>query len=329
LRGICPIHKGANNPTGFSVFHDSKEGIWKYKCFSARCGASGDLFSFLHEMKGMDFKEALFHLAGRPMPLPEEQQQRFTPEAKPPSPEELEWKPALDYYGNLGAYVGQQTAYDWWLSQGLDDKTIHRFKVGYSPKCPTFKRSGSFTIPISFCQGTDRKLVGIRHRLTAPPEPNDKYRPHYIGQVATLFGTDTIFYWPDGTERKPEHRQELIICEGEKKLMVACKWGIDEYMSIVTATAGATAWKRDNGRYWAYKLSRFEKVYIVFDPDAEDAAERTAALFGRRGHIVMLDRKMDDVLVEDGDKGFNHLMNAMFEAPAYRERSYWSSVAVE
>ena len=57
LKGLCPFH-GEKSPS----FHvDEAKGF--YHCFG--CGEGGDVFKFVMQLEGMNFPEALKHLAGK------------------------------------------------------------------------------------------------------------------------------------------------------------------------------------------------------------------------------------------------------------------------
>jgi len=57
-QGLCPFHKDTH--PSFYVSPDRQ--VWK--CFG--CNRAGDIFSFLQELEGIDFPEALRILANEP-----------------------------------------------------------------------------------------------------------------------------------------------------------------------------------------------------------------------------------------------------------------------
>lgn len=69
--GLCPFHD--EKTPSFSVSEDKQV----YHCFG--CGAGGNVFTFLQELKGWSFSETVSHLAERAkIALPQMQKQRRT-----------------------------------------------------------------------------------------------------------------------------------------------------------------------------------------------------------------------------------------------------------
>ena len=47
---------------------------------------------------------------------------------------------------------------------------------------------------------------------------------------------------------------------------------------------------------WVGRFAQFETVYVALDPDATEQAFEIAALFERRGRVVFLPGKLDDLV---------------------------------
>jgi hypothetical protein len=60
LRGVCPLHKG-DNRTAFSIYID-EDGRERWHCYTD-CNTGGDAIDFVRRWRGMDFIEAVKHLA--------------------------------------------------------------------------------------------------------------------------------------------------------------------------------------------------------------------------------------------------------------------------
>jgi DNA primase len=123
--GLCPFH-GERTPS-FYVVEDKSF----FHCFG--CGAHGDAIGFVMRSDNLDFLEAVEQLAGEaglavPQATPEERgrarQQKNLFEALEAA--------AVFYEERLWAAAGLR-ARDYLRSRGLDDETIRRFRLGWSP----------------------------------------------------------------------------------------------------------------------------------------------------------------------------------------------------
>jgi DNA primase len=116
----CPFH--SEKTPSFHVSPDRGS----YYCFG--CGAKGDIFTFVQEFEGLDFKGALSVLADRAgIKLT-----KYTGEKK----EKLDhlfviMEVATAFFEKL--YSQNSSAKDYIKSRGLDDKTVKSFRIGYAP----------------------------------------------------------------------------------------------------------------------------------------------------------------------------------------------------
>jgi len=125
------------------------------------------------------------------------------------------------------------------------------------------------------------KLWNIRHRLIGA-DNGDKYRPHMAGLPAMLFNADYL---------KKTDTNWILITEGEKKSIVAAQYGFPN-----VGLMGKSGFKKE----WVKKFDRFRTIYVVMDPDATDRAVEIGGLFGRRGRVVELPAKLDDMFAKYG-----------------------------
>lgn len=320
-RGRNVFH-GGDNPTALSVYYDHSDQVWRFKCFTG-AAYQGDVIDYVRARDGLNFREAVDHLRGG---IGTWEPRRVVPDTQALSEDErttpLSWRVVERYERLLDVPVDpngkdQTTPRQLWRLHGMDDETIVRFRLGYCPACPTaFDETDpqrcfpSLTIPISYAG----ELLTIRHRLLTPANPKDKYRPHRRGAGLHLFNRDSL----------SQESRHVLVVEGEKKAMVLCRLGGD-MMPIVSATGGVKSWL---GRYrgvWVPLLADFDVVYVLFDPGGEEIAERTAMLFGRRGHVVTLPQKVDDLLLAYPDPydGLPELFTVIGQAVPVRSRSYW------
>ncbi len=121
LKARCPFHNEKSPSFFVSVDRGS------YYCFG--CGASGDIFSFVEEFEGLDFKGALKLLADRAgVPL-----EAYTKEMKEAESEKEKlyriMEEATKYFeNNLSISKDVQ---DYLKSRGLNEKSIKDFRIGY------------------------------------------------------------------------------------------------------------------------------------------------------------------------------------------------------
>jgi len=121
-KGKCPFH----NEKTPSFFVSPDRG--SYYCFG--CGASGDIFTFVEEFEGLDFKGALKLLADKAGVVLE----TYTKEAKEAKGEkeklyEIMEEAAKFFENNL---VANKEALGYLKARGLEDKTIKDFRIGFA-----------------------------------------------------------------------------------------------------------------------------------------------------------------------------------------------------
>jgi hypothetical protein len=181
----------------------------------------------------------------------------------------------IEYYNNLR---DRPEAIEYWLTQGMEQKTIDSRMLGYCHRCrmdyPEMRPS--YTIPV-MSNGT---LWNIRHRLIG--EEGSKYRPHIKGLPNVLFNADDLRVNGD----------QIIIVEGEKKSLMATQ---HEWLNV--GIMGKRAFKKE----WADRFKKFKRVVVALDPDAEERAVEIAGLLGRNSYIAELPEKLDDMLNPYGD----------------------------
>lgn len=300
FRARCPFHDDRTP----SFYVEERDGVQRFQCYGSSCGAHGDVVDYVIQRDGLGIAEAVRYLLG------ESSFQSLAPrERRPPPPEAnpLPISAADRYHAALTA-----DARAWWYQQGCDDRVIAQFQLGYCPRCPTYHdaddptyHSPSYTIPIYAPDGT---LLNIRHRVARPRDAGDKYRPETAGRGAHLFNLGSI-----------GESTDVVIAEGEKKVMVW--WRFLPFFPAISATAGVAAWLRQYRDEWPALLAGVERVFVIFDPGAEDESERTAALFGRRGIPVFLPAKLDDYLLAYGT---DPVVEAISDARPWRDRSLFT-----
>jgi DNA primase len=131
LKGVCPFH--ADTDPSFNV----NPGRQFFHCFG--CGASGDVFTFLQRIEGLQFTDALERLAGRygvelpvqPMAPAARSAQERAREAARRRREILE-EAALFFETQLKSPAGQ-AARQLLADRGIDEQTAETFRLGFAP----------------------------------------------------------------------------------------------------------------------------------------------------------------------------------------------------
>ncbi len=124
-KGRCPFH---NEKTPSFFVSPARE---SYYCFG--CGASGDIFTFVEEFEGLDFKGALKLLADRAGVVLE----TFTPEMKEAESEKEKLYRIMEeatkfFESNLHNLAYGKGALDYLKARGLEEKSIKDFRIGWA-----------------------------------------------------------------------------------------------------------------------------------------------------------------------------------------------------
>lgn len=127
-KALCPFH----NEKSPSFMVSEERGSWH--CFG--CGKGGDIFSFVMELEGIGFREALEQLAGKAgVELKRNENWKATSEDRDGKKElykilELATK---WYEKNLWEGRGKEKILGYLRERGLSDQSIKNFRLGYAP----------------------------------------------------------------------------------------------------------------------------------------------------------------------------------------------------
>ena len=123
--GICPFH--SEKTPSFSVVDD----VGFYHCFG--CGAHGDAISFLREIDGLEFMEAverLADMAGLAMP----KSSHVDPAVNPTQSRfDILEETTKFFEARLRSDEGRDAAH-YIKQRGLDSTTVKNFRLGYAPR---------------------------------------------------------------------------------------------------------------------------------------------------------------------------------------------------
>ena len=124
--GLCPFHD--DHDPSFNVSQEKQI----YKCFV--CGAGGNVYTFVREIEGISFVEAVRKVAdlgGMPLPEPDRRMQAKE-QAFDPLYQSMDL--ARKYFNHLLTHKPEgKVALDYLKGRGVDDATIEQFSLGYAP----------------------------------------------------------------------------------------------------------------------------------------------------------------------------------------------------
>jgi len=124
-KACCPFHQ--ERTPSFMV--NEEKNMWH--CFG--CAKGGDVFAFVMEMEGLEFREALKMLAERAgVELPQYKGEEKNKETKDRIYELLELS-AKFFEKQLAGEVGKQKIGSYLSGRGLSEESIKTFRLGYAP----------------------------------------------------------------------------------------------------------------------------------------------------------------------------------------------------
>jgi DNA primase len=178
--GLCPFHEERTPSFGI----DPVQKV--YHCFG--CGASGDVFTFVQETEGVDFKGALELLAERSgVELEREQEDPREAERRRRRERLLELlaRTAAYYERCLWDSTEARAAREYLQGRGLSEETLRAFHVGYAPsawdRVLGASRSSGFTVQELYA-------TGLAQRSRENGQPYDRFRSRIMFPLADLRG---------------------------------------------------------------------------------------------------------------------------------------------
>ena len=196
--GLCPFHDERTPSFGI----DPTQKV--YYCFG--CQASGDMFTFVQETEGVDFKGALELLAER-------YGVELQLEAEDPRAAELRRRRErlLELLSRTTAYYERYlweseeaaAAREYLAGRGLEEATLRGFRVGYAPsawdRVLLASRRGGFTVEELYA-------TGLAQRSKQNGQPYDRFRSRIMFPLADVRGRVLGFgARAMGAEQKPKY----------------------------------------------------------------------------------------------------------------------------
>ena len=191
--GCCPFHQ--EKTPSFSV--NPAKGF--YKCFG--CGKGGNAYSFLMEIEGLNFPEAIKRVAeisGVPLPEPVddkyyEQNKKRREEKKAIADQVIELnKYALDFWEShlQDGNAHSKAAREYLENRGITEDTIEKFHIGFAPD------SWDALMTILKEKGADEKLIeesGLVSKNEEKHRVYDRFRGRIMFPVLNVDGNPIAF----------------------------------------------------------------------------------------------------------------------------------------
>jgi DNA primase len=322
--GLCPFH--AEKTPSFSVVDD--DGF--YHCFG--CGVHGDAISFLREMDGLEFMEAVERLA--------EMAGLAVPRTVPQDPAtSRQRKAALDILEETTLFFEAALRHDdgrdatrYLKQRGLDSAIVKTYRIGYSPRMglrAALKDKG-FSDEDMLVAGVIRKSDRdgslydyFRDRVMFPIENRQgkviafgaralgDAQPKYLnsGEGPTFSKKAVLYGWVQAREGL-RRNLPLVVAEG--------------YMDVIAihhscaAAAVAPLGTALTPEQIAFLWKLHDEPVLCFDGDAAGQRAQTRALErilpllepGRSARLAVLPegKDPDDLIAASGPKGFSKVI---------------------
>lgn len=272
----CPFHE--ERTPSFYVVPD--KGF--YNCFG--CGENGDVFSFVMKKAGLDFVEAVKHVAAR-SGVEIREITRQQEDEDPNRPLHAANAFAADWFRRQLAddQVGAE-ARAYLEKRGIDADTVERFELGWAPDDWRALRDAAATHGIG-----DEVLLrcGLLTTSDRSPEPYDRFRGrlifpiHQVGGRVVAFGGRVVGDGQPKYLNSPEtpvyHKGEILYGLHRSRHAIRREGGalmVEGYMDLVALAAAGfehvvatlgTAMTSEHARL----LKRYTgKVWLLFDSDA-------------------------------------------------------------
>jgi DNA primase len=178
--GLCPFHEERTPSFGI----DPAQKV--YHCFG--CQASGDVFTFVQEKEGVDFREALELLADRyGVELVRETEDPRAAQRRQARERLLELleRTTAYYERYLWESAEAARAREYLASRGLGEEVLREFRVGYAPsawdRVLTASRRGGYSVQELYASG-------VAQRSRENGQPYDRFRARIMFPLADLRG---------------------------------------------------------------------------------------------------------------------------------------------
>jgi DNA primase len=319
IRQRIPLQSAGKNWKGLCPFHSEKspsffvsEELQRYKCFG--CGASGDSFTFLQQVEGLTFAEALQTLAERAGITLEKAQ------FSPADDQRKRWFDLLElaksyFHFLLTEHELGAPAREYLKKRGVSSQSIKLFQIGYAP--PGWDTSLKYFVEKKKYQAKELQDVGLAisgkngrvydrfrdrlmfplrdHRgrvvgfsgriLQAAGEKNkvteNKEEPKYINTPETeLYHKGQMLFGLFELHRSIRDAKSVIVVEGELDVISSAQVGVNH----IVAVKGSVL-THDHVRLLERTV---DQVVLSFDRDKAGLAATQRAIEVTRGSRLEL-----------------------------------------
>jgi DNA primase len=319
-RAVCPFHS-EKKP---SLFVSPARQIWK--CFG--CGAGGDMFGFVKQIEGVEFRDALKILASR-----------AGVELKKMSPEMVKWNSEKSRLFDICELSSKFFETQLWQSEagkrvreylkgrGVNEDSMKKWKIGYAPK--DWRSLMNFLIGKGYKENEIEKIGVIiksqkggfydrfRKRIMFPIfslssqvvgfggrvfEPEREDEAKYINTPQTpLYDKSSILYGLDKAKVEARKKDFCILVEGYMDAVLCHQAGF-ENTAAVSGTALTSRQLKVLKRY-------SDNLYTAFDMDiaGNSATKRGIDMAQKEGFNIKVtvmpeDKDPADIVLEDPKK---------------------------
>lgn len=324
FKARCPFHN--ERTASFTVSPDRGS----YYCFG--CGAKGDIFNFVQEFEGLDFKGALKILADRAGIVLSEYK-AAAPKQKSDSVYDMLESATERYQSELGRNTEAQ---NYLAKRGLTPETIAAFRLGYAPDewgyisgganktlGDVLERAGlskaaekgyydRFRRRIMFpLMDASGRVVGFSGRMF--PDSDDG--PKYLNSPETeVFSKTKILFGFDKAKQAIRQHNFAILVEGQMDLVLSHQAGFKNTVAT-SGTAVSEQITEDPSAQLSIISRLTPNIFLAFDGDkaGERALSRAALValsLGMNPKVVELPEGMDpaDFILEKGTDGWKELL---------------------
>ena len=294
--GLCPFHDERTPSFGI----DPVQKV--YYCFG--CQASGDLFTFVQETEGVDFKGALELLAERyGVELAREKEDPDEEEKRKRRERLLELLKRTTAYYERYLWESKEAARarEYLLGRGLGEEVLREFRVGYAPsawdRVLLASRRGGFSEQELYATGLAQRskengrpydrfrsrimfpLADVRGRVLGfgARAMRDEQRPKYLNTSDNdVYHKGSHLYGADLARAHATRAGEVIVCEGYTDTIALHQAGMRNAVGLMgTALTGEQVGE----------LSRMaQTVLLALDADSagQEAMLRASSLAAKR-----------------------------------------------